>query len=238
MRQNRSHRLLQLLCFFSPFPSLLACGPAKKICEEFDEIPYEDCGTCVCKYGSWDCSTRACNGDGDTGSGDGDTGDGDTGDGDTGGGDGDSPIPGSCNDGDTISTDCSQCTCTNGRWTCSQSCDGYCEPGTEFTGDCGRCECNNEGQWQCDDRSCPVAICEGVFSDGCGSGRYCLYPEGAFCGVGLRYGVCANRQNDACDDIYDPVCGCNYENYGNACEAAVAGMSVLFLGPCPTPPPR
>jgi hypothetical protein len=37
----------------------------------------------------------------------------------------------------------------------------------------------------------------------------------------------------ACDTVYDPVCGCDNATYGNACEANMAGISVYAEGACP-----
>lgn len=45
-------------------------------------------------------------------------------------------------------------------------------------------------------------------------------------------GVCRPRPT-ACPDVADPVCGCDWESYGNPCEASGAGMNVMQRGACP-----
>lgn len=35
-----------------------------------------------------------------------------------------------------------------------------------------------------------------------------------------------------CPQVYDPVCGCNGQTYGNACEAGVAGIKTYTQGAC------
>lgn len=65
----------------------------------------------------------------------------------------------------------------------------------------------------------------------CTRGEYCDFSFESAC---MRTGVCATRP-DGCLDVWDPVCGCDGLTYGNACEAAAAGASVLASGECPVP---
>lgn len=41
------------------------------------------------------------------------------------------------------------------------------------------------------------------------------------------------RPNALCVAIYDPVCGCNEQTYGNSCEAEVEGITSWTEGECP-----
>lgn len=63
----------------------------------------------------------------------------------------------------------------------------------------------------------------------CGRNQYCELKAGACGGVGT-----CRQEPRLCPDIYEPVCGCNGATYGNACEAAAAGVSVAESGACPS----
>ena len=62
----------------------------------------------------------------------------------------------------------------------------------------------------------------------CGAG-YCKGATGV-CGGS---GTCASRPS-GCPDVWKPVCGCNKVTYGNACDAASAGMNIASEGECTT----
>jgi hypothetical protein len=40
------------------------------------------------------------------------------------------------------------------------------------------------------------------------------------------------RKGVYCTQVYDPVCGCNGQTYGNSCEASVAGIKKYTSGAC------
>jgi hypothetical protein len=74
-------------------------------------------------------------------------------------------------------------------------------------------------------------ICGGLAGAVCGKDEYCDFPSGAACGAGDVTGVCKPAPT-VCDDVHDPVCGCDGETYANACEANGKGVSVAHTGEC------
>ena len=73
--------------------------------------------------------------------------------------------------------------------------------------------------------------CGGIAGLSCSDGSYCEYPVEARCGAADQQGVCRPRPQ-MCTQQYQPVCGCDDRTYGNACEAAAAGVSVVRQGEC------
>lgn len=78
-------------------------------------------------------------------------------------------------------------------------------------------------------------ICGGHLGQACADDEYCAFEIGAICGWADASGVCTDRP-DACIALYDPVCGCDGNTYGNSCSAASAGTSVQHEGECEEAP--
>lgn len=71
-------------------------------------------------------------------------------------------------------------------------------------------------------------------SEDCSGEQFCSLPIGD-CGIGGLSGVCEDTP-DACVEIFEPVCGCDGETYGNACKAAQAGALIASEGECGSQP--
>lgn len=78
-----------------------------------------------------------------------------------------------------------------------------------------------------------TASCGGEAGLTCESTRFCDFQP-SFCGGDDSLGVCTERPTN-CVEIYEPVCGCDGNVYGNGCEANAAGVDINWLGGC-TPP--
>jgi hypothetical protein len=76
-------------------------------------------------------------------------------------------------------------------------------------------------------------VCAGGGKD-CPDGAYCKETAIGLCPGPKQTGVCAAKPQ-LCTRIYSPVCGCDGHTYGNACEAAAAGVAVASTGECKKP---
>ena len=72
---------------------------------------------------------------------------------------------------------------------------------------------------------CEAACSLCIYDWQCGGGQFCM-KDGCE-GVGM----CATPP-DACPDVWEPVCGCDGNTYGNSCEATAASVNVAHDGAC------
>lgn len=64
----------------------------------------------------------------------------------------------------------------------------------------------------------------------CQNDEYCHYDITEQCGAADQLGTCVLKP-ETCSSVVNPVCGCDALVYANACQAAVAGVSVTRCNP-------
>jgi hypothetical protein len=146
------------------------------------------------------------------------------------------PEPGvECSDGQYCKMPAGQCGLADGTGVCApipMACDLIYDPvcgcdgvtyGNACAADLAQAAIDHDG-------ACDGEFCGGIGGIQCGAGEYCQFAQGT-CQVADIDGTC-QPQPTACEDILDPVCGCDGKTYGNACEAAAVGMSVDHPGAC------
>ncbi len=94
------------------------------------------------------------------------------------------------------------------------------------------CEANAAGASILHDGACGASgdVCGGFAGTLCEGGEFCNWPD-LSCGAADELGECTPIPQ-ACDQVLDPVCGCDGNTYGNACTAHAAGVSVFASGEC------
>jgi hypothetical protein len=78
------------------------------------------------------------------------------------------------------------------------------------------------------------AQCGGFGGGGCAADEWCDFGRND-CGGSDGSGTCKSRPI-ACDDSFDPVCGCDGVVHSNECDAQAVGVDVSAVGSCPAEP--
>jgi hypothetical protein len=71
-----------------------------------------------------------------------------------------------------------------------------------------------------------ISACVCSDNSGCVDGQYCALDDSC-----ENPGQCIDRP-ETCDPVSEPVCGCDFMTYDNACDAASAGVRVSAQASC------
>jgi hypothetical protein len=103
-----------------------------------------------------------------------------------------------------------------------------CDAGT--TSDSTRNPQTNTGK---SDGTGEEIACGGIAGLTCPADHFCYFPEGT-CLEPDATGTCVPNgpTHIACPQVYQPVCGCDGQTYGNRCVAGARSVSIAHDGPC------
>ncbi len=148
---------------------------------------------------------------------------------------------------------------SSGNCYCDEACESFGDCCADYQQECvdDSSECNAklicgqaisciDGQWYpttCGPANCDAPMgecgapqaCGGLIGVACDAGEFCNFAPEDGCGFADAMGTCEATPQE-CAEIYAPVCGCDGNNYGNACEANAAGASVQQTGDCECDP--
>ena len=93
------------------------------------------------------------------------------------------------------------------------------------------CELSSAGTCELTALACPTVSCTASSPGSCAAEFYCALPSEGACYSEDVSGTCAPLPG-GCDDVVEPVCGCDDVTYSNACEAHIRLAQIAYEGEC------